>query len=75
MIIYVQTNKKNDILILRLGDDFVLVLAKAMLALMIGFILSIIFGLILIPILKKKKVKQTVSVFLRGQHASDQAAP
>ena len=32
---------------------FVLILAKAMLAMMIGFILSIICGLILIPFLKK----------------------
>ena len=71
----VQTNKKNGILNLHLGDDFVLVLAKAMLALMIGFILSIIFGLAFIPIMKKKKVKQTVSVFLRGQHDKKQGTP
>ena len=37
--------KINDIL--KIGDDFVLVLAKAMLAMMIGFISSVIFGLII----------------------------
>lgn len=52
-----------------------LVLAKAMLALMIGFVLSIICGLILIPVLKKKKVKQTVSVFLKGSHDKKQGTP
>ena len=66
---YVQNNKKNDILSLSwVGDDYVLVLAKAMLALMIGFVLSIISGLFIVPLMKKIKVKQTVSVFLRGSH-------
>ena len=41
-----------------------LILAKAVLAFMIGFILSIIFGVVLIPLLKKMNIKQTVSVFL-----------
>ena len=45
-----------------------LVLAKAMLSLMIGFILSIISGLVLIPALKKKKAKQNVSIFLKEKH-------
>ena len=44
-----------------------LVLAKAMLSLMIGFILAIISGLILIPILKKK-TKQSISIFLQKKH-------
>ena len=52
-----------------------LVLAKAMLALMIGFILSIIAGLIIIPIMKKKKIRQTESIFLRGQHDKKQGTP
>lgn len=52
-----------------------LVLAKAMLAMMIGFVLSIISGIVIIPILKKIKVKQTVSVFLRGQHDKKQGTP
>ena len=41
-----------------------LILAKSILAFMIGFILTIIFGCVLIPILKKMKVKQTVSSWM-----------
>lgn len=52
-----------------------LVLAKAMLSLMIGFILSILFGLILIPILKRKKVKQSVSIFLKEKHKGKAGTP
>lgn len=52
-----------------------LILAKAVLAFMIGFILSIIFGYLLIPLLKKLKVKQTVSVFLRGGHKEKEGTP
>ena len=35
-----------------------LILAKATLAMMIGFIIALIFGLILIPILKKLKLNK-----------------
>ncbi len=52
-----------------------LVLAKAMLSLMIGFILSILFGLVLIPILKRKKVKQSVSIFLKEKHKGKAGTP
>lgn len=52
-----------------------LVLAKAVLALMIGFILSILFGLVAIPLLKKLKVKQKVSVFLSDKHSSKDGTP
>ena len=52
-----------------------LVLAKAMLSLMIGFILSIIAGLVIIPILKKKKAKQNVSVFLKKSHSKKDGTP
>ena len=52
-----------------------LVLAKAMLSLMIGFILSILFGLIFIPILKKSKVKQSVSIFLKEKHKKKEGTP
>lgn len=41
-----------------------LILAKAMLALMIGFILSVIFGFFFIPFLKKINVRQKVSSYL-----------
>ena len=52
-----------------------LVLAKAMLAMMIGFIISVIFGLILIPIFKKKKTKQVLSVFLGNSHKKKEGTP
>lgn len=52
-----------------------LVLAKAMLALMIGFILSILCGLILIPYLKRKKAGQSVSIFLKQKHKEKDGIP
>lgn len=51
-----------------------LILAKAILAFMIGFIISIIFGLVIIPILKKFKIKQTISSFV-GIHKSKNGTP
>ncbi|MBP3461900.1 MAG: phospho-N-acetylmuramoyl-pentapeptide-transferase [Bacilli bacterium] len=67
---------KNGILLMfKNGDDNVLVLAKAMLALMIGFILSIICGFILIPLLKKNKAKQTMSIFLKEKHKKKEGTP
>ena len=41
-----------------------LILTKAVLALMIGFVLAAFIGLILIPLLKKIKVKQNISIYL-----------
>lgn len=52
-----------------------LILAKAILALMIGFITSVIFGLFLIPFLKKIKVRQNVSIFLRETHKEKDGTP
>jgi phospho-N-acetylmuramoyl-pentapeptide-transferase len=52
-----------------------LVLAKATLALMIGFLLSAFFGLIAIPQLKRIKAKQNISIFLRKEHSSKQGVP
>lgn len=52
-----------------------LILAKAMLAMMIGFILSILSGVILIPLLKKMKAKQSVSIFLKNTHSSKEGTP
>ncbi len=51
-----------------------LILAKAMLAMMIGFILSIVSGLILIPFLKKIKVGQHVSLFV-DKHLKKEGIP
>ena len=44
-----------------------LVMTKAVLAIMIGFIASVIIGLIVIPMLKKK-VKQVESTYLSKKH-------
>lgn len=52
-----------------------LVLAKAMLSLMIGFIISIVLGLLFIPLLKKIKVKQSISIFLRNKHKQKEGTP
>ena len=52
-----------------------LVLAKSVLAMMIGFIIAIIFGYILIPLLKKFKIGQNVSEYLSEQHKSKQGVP
>jgi len=53
----------------------VLILAKAVLAMMIGFITAVIFGLILIPFLKRIKVKQKVSLYLEKTHKSKDGTP
>lgn len=52
-----------------------LILAKAVLALMIGFIISVIFGFVLIPFLKRLKVKQQVSIFLEKTHKNKEGTP
>ena len=52
-----------------------LILAKATLALMIGFLLSAFFGLIAIPQLKRIKAKQNISIFLKKEHGSKQGIP
>ncbi|MBQ4634435.1 MAG: phospho-N-acetylmuramoyl-pentapeptide-transferase [Bacilli bacterium] len=52
-----------------------LVLAKSILAMMIGFIIAMIFGYILIPILKKMKVKQNLSEYLSEQHKEKSGIP
>ena len=52
-----------------------LILAKAILAMMIGFILSVIMGLILIPLLKRLKIKQKVSIFLKKRHQEKNGTP
>lgn len=52
-----------------------LVLAKSVLAMMVGFVIAMIFGYILIPILKKMKVKQNVSEYLSEQHREKNGVP
>ncbi len=50
-----------------------LILAKSILGLMIGFFLAVILGLFLIPFLKKKKIKQSISAFVN--HQSKEGTP
>lgn len=52
-----------------------LILAKAALAMMLGFGLSIIAGLIIIPLLKKKKIGQQVSHTVGERHIAKQGTP
>lgn len=52
-----------------------LILAKSVLALMIGFVLATAIGLILLPILRKLKIKQTVSVYLEKEHKAKNGTP
>lgn len=52
-----------------------LILTKAVLAMMIGFIISVLLGLVLIPLLKKLKIKQKVSVFLEDKHKKKDGTP
>ena len=50
-------------------------LTRGVLALMIGFIISIVFGVILVPLLKKLKAKQTLSSFLFKKHKEKEGTP
>lgn len=52
-----------------------LVLAKSVLAMMVGFIIAMIFGYFLIPMLKKLKVRQNVSEYLIEQHKEKNGVP
>ena len=51
------------------------IIAKAFFALLVGFVLSIITGLLLIPLLKKMKVNQNLSIYLRKTHESKNNTP
>lgn len=50
-------------------------LTRGVLALMIGFIFSIFFGALLLPLLRKLKVKQSVSSYLFKKHKEKQGTP
>ncbi len=51
------------------------VLTKSVLAMMISFILAVLFGIFLIPILKKLKASQSVSVYVREMHKQKNGTP
>jgi phospho-N-acetylmuramoyl-pentapeptide-transferase len=52
-----------------------LLLAKSILGLTLGFVLAIVIGLILIPILRKLKAGQTVSEFINKRHLKKNGTP
>ena len=51
------------------------VLTKSLLALMIGFIISVIMGYVMIPLLKKLNISQTISVFVGESHKKKNGIP
>ena len=52
-----------------------LILTKSVLSLMIGFISSVIFGLILIPILKRINFGQKISEYVGESHRKKEGTP
>ena len=52
-----------------------LILAKSILGMMIGFFLAVVLGWFLIPFLKKLKCKQSISVFTAFSHAKKNGTP
>lgn len=52
-----------------------LILAKAVLSLMIGFIVSMVLGIIIVPLLRKKHIEQRVSVYLEEAHKKKDGTP
>lgn len=52
-----------------------LILAKSILGLVIGFIITIIFGYLMIPILKRLKVGQVVSKMITKRHLKKEGTP
>ena len=52
-----------------------LILTKSIMAMMIGFILAAITGLIIIPLLKKLHASQSLSIYLRKAHSSKVGTP
>lgn len=51
------------------------VLTKSVLAMMISFILAVLFGIFLIPILKKLKASQRISIYVSEMHKSKNGTP
>lgn len=52
-----------------------LLLTKSVFAIMIGFLSSVLLGLVLIPVLKRLKVGQRISVFVGDNHKSKEGTP
>ena len=52
-----------------------LILTKSMLAIMVGFIISVIFGLMLIPLLKRINFGQRISQYVKDSHRNKEGTP
>ena len=52
-----------------------LILTKSIMAMMIGFIISALTGLIIIPLLKKLHASQSLSIYLERAHSSKKGTP
>ena len=52
-----------------------LTLTKSLFALMIGFIISIVVGVVIVPLLRKIKAKQTLSSYLFKKHKEKEGTP
>ncbi len=53
----------------------ILLLTKSVFAIMIGFLFAIVLGLILIPILKRRKIGQSISLFVGESHKKKEGTP
>ena len=56
-------------------DDKMLILAKAVLSLMIGFLVSLVLGMIIVPILRRTHIQQRVSIYLEDSHKKKDGTP
>ena len=52
-----------------------LILAKSVLSLMIGFLAAIVLGLIIVPILRRMHIAQRVSIYLEESHKKKDGTP
>ena len=52
-----------------------LILTKSVFAIMIGFLCSVVLGLLLIPALKKLHVGQRISIFVGESHRKKEGTP
>lgn len=52
-----------------------LILTKAIFAIMIGFLSSVVLGLFIIPLLKKINIRQNISVFVGENHRAKNGTP
>lgn len=52
-----------------------LILTKSVLAIMIGFLFSVMVAIVIIPLLKKRKAAQRLSIYLANEHHSKVGTP